>query len=241
MKTKINIRIRTLLLTKSIIRRKNFIFALILVLLVFVLSLALSSNIAIPEKKELTFINDAVKKAKAANKLLIIEFWAPECIPGTRLKDEIFENEENREFPKNNFLLIKVSPSDSIYSSLFKHFRLVNQCSCIFMDINGNEIDRSVNYDGNRLAYLNFLKEVSEGKNLYCQVFMTYKKDSTDVRTNYLLAKKLLFRYQLKDAVTHFNKVLLLDPHNTRGYNEECKLKIAESELMLSGSQEKLN
>ena len=241
MKTKINIRIRTLLLTKSIIRRKNFIFALILVLLVLILSLAFSSNSAIPEKKELTFINDAVKKAKTANKLLIIEFWTPECIPATKLKEEIFEKEENIEFIKVNFLLVKVSPADSIYSSLFKHFRLVNQSSCIFMDINGNEIDRSVNYDGNRLAYLNFLKEVSEGKNLYCQVFMTYTKDSTDIRNNYLLAKKLLFRYQVKDAISHFNKVLSLDPYNTRGYNEECKLKIAESELMLSGSQEKLN
>lgn len=233
MKTKINIRIRTVLLTKSIIRRKNFIFALILVILILILSLAFSSNSAIPEKNEFTFINDAVKKAKSENKLLIIEFWAPECNSSNRLKEEIFENEENSEYLKDNFLLVKVSPSDSVYSSLWKHFNLNNQNSCVFMDINGNEIDRSVSYDGNRDGYLNFLKDVSEGRNLYCQVFMAYKKDTTDVRNNYLLAKKLLFRYQLKEAVSHFNKVLLLDPFNNKGFNNDCRLKIAESVRIL--------
>jgi thioredoxin-related protein len=175
------------------------------------------------------FINDAVKKAKKVNKLLIIEFWDPECISSSKLKEEIFENEENREFFNSNFLLVKVSSSDSVYTSLHKHFNLSSQNSCIFMDINGNEIDRAVSYDGNKDAFLSFLKDVAEGRNLYCQVFMAYKKDTTDIRNNFLLAKKLLFRYQLNEAVKRFNKVLLLDPDNKNGYNEECKLKIKES------------
>jgi thioredoxin-related protein len=195
-----------------------------------ILSLAFSSNSSIPEKMEFTFINDAVKNAKTANKLLIIEFWDPECISSIRLKEEIFENEDTREYLKDNFLLVKVSPSDSVYTSLYKHFSLNHKNSCVFMDINGNEIDRSVSYDGNRDAYLIFLKDVAEGRNLYCQVFMAYKKDTTDVRNNYLFAKKLLFRYQFKEAVRHFNKVLLLDPDNNKGFNNECKLKITESE-----------
>jgi len=33
------------------------------------------------ESKEITFIDDAVKKAKTENKILIIEFWTPECGP----------------------------------------------------------------------------------------------------------------------------------------------------------------
>jgi hypothetical protein len=233
LKTKINIRIRTLFLTKSIIRRKNFIVALILVVLVLILSLAFSSQSAIPEREEIAFVNGVVKKAKTTNKLLVIEFWAPECTSSTKLKEEIFENERNKEFLENNFLIVKVCPSDQVYYSLFKHFNLDNQNACIFMDINGNEIDRSVNYDGNRNAYLNFLKDVSEGRNLYCQVFMAYKKDSMDVRNNYLLAKKMLFRCQIKDAINKFNNVILLDPRNSKGYNEECKLKIAESILIL--------
>ena len=114
-----------------------------------------------------------------------------------------------------------------------KHFNLEYQSSVIIMDKNGNEIDRAVNYDGNRDAYLTFLKEVSEGKNLYSVVFSTYKKDTMNINSNYILAKKLLFRYQVTDAIKHFNRVLLYDPENKSGHNTECKIQIAGSEMAL--------
>jgi len=206
--------------------------------LTVLMSIALGCVNQKPEKKEITFINDAVNKAKTANKILIIEFWAPECGPCIRLKRDIFENEKNREFLNKNFLLVQVSPIDSVYKPLWNHFNLAYQSSIIFMDQSGNEIDRTVSYDGNRDAYLDFIKEVSEDKNLYNELFSIYKKDTMDVESNYLLAKKLLFRYQLKDAIKLYNKVLLLDQENTKGFNPECKFKIAESNLMLTGNLE---
>jgi tetratricopeptide (TPR) repeat protein len=189
----------------------------------------------IPEKQEIKFINNAVKEAKVANKLLIIEFWAPECGPCIRLKHDIFENEKSKPFLNNNFVLVKVSPADSVYKALWEHFNLDYQSSVVFLDMNGNEIDRTVSYDGNREAYLNFLQEITEGKNLFSVVFSTYKKDTLNVTNNYVLAKKLLFRYQLKDAISQYNKVLRLDPDNKSGLKPECMYKIAESELMVSG------
>ena len=203
-------------------------------------SLTLSCVSKNPEKKEITFINEAVIKAKTADKILIIEFWAPECGPCIRLKRDIFENEKNKEFLNKNFFLVQVSPVDSVYKPLWNHFSLVYQSSIIFMDKNGNEIDRTVSYDGNREAYLDFLKQVSEGKNLYSDVFSNYKKDTMIVESNYLLAKKLLFRYQLKDAIKQFNKVLMLDPENISRFNPECKFRIAECDLMLTGNLEKM-
>src|SRR5664279_2690981 len=129
-----------------------------------------------PEKQEIRFISEAVKEAKVANKLLIIEFWAPECGPYIRLKHDIFENEKNSEFLNKNFVLVKVSPADSVYKPLWKLYNLEYQSTVIFFDMNGNEIDRTVSYDGNTDTYLNFMKEVSEGVNLYSVVFSTYNK-----------------------------------------------------------------
>jgi tetratricopeptide (TPR) repeat protein len=192
------------------------------------------------EKSEITFLNDAVNKAKTVNKILIIEFWAPECGPCIKLKCDIFENDKNLEFLNKYFLLVQVSPVDSLYNPLFKHFKLAYQSSVIYIDSNGNEIDRSVSYDGNKDAYLNLLKEVAEGKNLYKEIFATYKKDTLDAFSNYLLAKKLLSRYQLKDAIKHYNNVLLYDSENRLGLNTECKFKIAESELLLTGNLDKM-
>jgi thioredoxin-related protein len=208
---------------------KKLFCLLYLILLIFACAKQL------PEKQEIKFINDAVKEAKASNKLLIIEFWSPECGPCIRLKHDVFENEKSKTFLNNNFVLVTVSPADSVYKPLWKHFKLDYQSSVIFLDMNGNEIDRTVSYDGNREAYLNFLHEITEGKNLYSVLFSTYKKDTLNVTNNYILAKKLLFRYQLKDAIKQYNKVLILDPDNKYGLKPECIYRIAESELILSG------
>jgi thioredoxin-related protein len=190
-----------------------------------------------PEKEEIKFINAAVKRAKTANKLLIIEFWAPECGPCIRLKHDIFENEKTGEFLNRNFVLVNISQADPVYKPLWNHFNLNCQSTVIYMDKNGNEIDRTVSYDGNRDAYLNFLQEVSMGRNLYSVVFSAYKKDTLNVTSNYVLAKKLLFRYQVKDAASQFRKVLLYDPHDKSGHNTECTSKIAECELLLTLEQ----
>jgi thiol-disulfide isomerase/thioredoxin len=211
--------------------------------LFYLLSLFLISFACVyrqPEKLEIRFISGAVKEAKVANKLLIIEFWAPECGPCIRLKHDIFENENNTEFLNKNFVIAKVSPSDSIYKPLWKHYNLEYQSTVIFLDMNGNEIDRTVSYDGNRDAYLNFLKEISEGINLYSVVLSTYFKDTMNVNSNYVLAKKLMLRYQFKEAVHHFNKVLLLDRDNNFRHNPECRFRIAELELMLTGDVQKM-
>jgi len=213
---------------------KNFFYLLSVLLIVFACAYRL------PEKQEIRFISNAVKEAKASEKLLIIEFWAPECGPCIRLKHDIFENEKNKEFLGKNFVVVKVSPADSIYKPLWKFYNLEYQSTVIFLDMNGNEIDRTVSYDGNRDAYLNFMKEVSEGFNLYSVVFSTYKKDTLNVNSNYVLAKKLLFRYQTKEAIYHFNRVLLYDQDNRFGHNPESRFRIAEGELMLTGDVSKM-
>jgi thioredoxin-related protein len=191
-----------------------------------------------PEKQEIKFINEAVAKTKNSGKLVIIEFWDPECSSSVRLKDEIFENSRTNQFLNDNFILAKVSPDNPLYEPLWKHLRIEYRNSILILDQNGNEIERTVSYDGNKEAYLKFLKEVSNGKNLYSVVFLAYKKDTLDVLNNYLLANKLLLRYSLKDAIKQYNKVLLYDKHDLLGLNQECKLKIGECRSILAKAPE---
>jgi thioredoxin-related protein len=186
------------------------------------------------------FLSDATEKAKNDNKTLVIEFWAPECGPCIRLKRDVFENEGAKKLISDNFYLVQVSPADSIYKPLWNHFHLDYQSTIIFMNKNGIEIDRTVSYDGNRDYYLSFLKDVTDGKNLFIDVYSAYQRDSLEIKNNYLLATKLLFRYQLKDAIKLYNKVLMIDPENKSGFNYECKYKIAESQLMLNGDLSKM-
>jgi thioredoxin-related protein len=187
-----------------------------------------------PEKQEIRFINEAAAKAKNLNKLLIMEFSAPECSSCIRLKEDIFENQESAGFIKDNFVVVSVTPSDPVYKPLWDHFKLENQSTAIILDQNGNEIERTVSYNNNREDYLEFLKDVSQGKNLYGIVLAAYEKDPLNVRNNFLLAEKLMFRNQIKEAIKHYNNVLMYDPDNGFGLNRNCRLKIAESSQVLA-------
>jgi thioredoxin-related protein len=187
-----------------------------------------------PEKQEIRFINEAVAKAKNLNKLLILEFAAPESASCIRLKEDIFENKESAMFINDNFVVVSVTPSDPVYKPLWDHFKLENQSTAIILDQNGNEIERTVSYNNNREDYLEFLNDVSQGKNLYSIVLAAYEKDPLNVRNNFLLAEKLMFRNQIKEAIKHYNNVLMYDPDNGFGLNRNCRLKIAESSLILA-------
>lgn len=188
------------------------------------------------ERKEIVYISKAVQQAANENKLLIIEFWAPSCGPCIRLKRDIFENQGSKEFLEKNFLVLKISPADSIYSPLYKHFKLAYQSTVIYIDKKGNELDRTVSYDGNRDAYLNFMKDIIEGKNLYKDIIEAYQKDTLNAYNNYLLAKKLMFIYEFKNASKQLKNVLVYDPEDKLGLHAECKFKIAEIEFILTGS-----
>jgi thioredoxin-related protein len=206
--------------------------------ILYVLLILLACISQKPEKQEIKFINEAVAKTKNTGKLVIIEFWAPVCSTSVRLKDEIFENAKNNQFLNDNFIIVKVSTDNPLYEPLWKHFSLQYQNSVLILDQNGNEIERTVSFDGNKDAYLKFLKEVSSGKNLYNVVFSAYKKDTLDVLNNYLFANKLRYRYQMKDAIKHYNNVLLYDKHDLLGLNRECELKIVECRYVLAKSPE---
>jgi thioredoxin-related protein len=185
-----------------------------------------------PEKQEIKFINQAITRAKQANKLLILEFSAPGCISCSMIDRDIFLNEKSSNFLNENFVIVHISPSDPVYQPLLNHFGLSNQSSVIYFDHNGNELDRTINYDGNRESYLNFIRDVSEGKNLYSMVLSAYKKDSLNIYYCYLMAEKFRFRNRPADAITEYRKILKSDTGNNYGLNQECRLKIERARIM---------
>lgn len=174
------------------------------------------------------------------NKTLILEFWAPSCGTCLKLKNDIFDNAKNHDFIQKNFVLARVSPANPVYKSLFKHYNLQMQPSVLFFDGNGNEIERSVGYNGNKELYLQFLNDIVKKKNLFHKIYSNYRKDTSDINLNYQLAKKYLFRYENQKAKKIFEFILRNDPLNEYGFNSECNFRIAENSFLNDGNIEKL-
>jgi tetratricopeptide (TPR) repeat protein len=156
------------------------------------------------------------------------------------MKRDIFENKIHAEFVHKYFFLLQVSPADSVYNSLWKYFHLEYQSSVIYIDKNGNEIDRTVGYNGDRDAYLNMMKDIAYGKNLYKDVVKKFRRDKLNVLNCCLMARKLASRYELEEAVNMYNKILSYDSANKLGFRAECMFKIAEMELTRTGNLKKM-
>jgi thioredoxin-related protein len=208
----------------------------IMVILFF--SLILQSQAG--ETKDRIYIKNVARKAAKEHKLLVIEFWSPSCLPCMGMKRDIFENKMHAEFVHKYFYLTQLSPTDSIYKSLWNYFHLDYQSSIIYVDKNGNEIDRTVGYNGDRDAYLNMMKDIGHGRNLYKDILKKYRRDTLSVSNCCLMARKLASRYEMEEAVNLFNKILSYDSANKHGLRTECMFKIAEMELMQTGSLKKV-
>jgi thioredoxin-related protein len=208
----------------------------ILVILLF--SLVLQSRAG--ETKERVIIKNAARKAAKEHKLLAIEFWSPSCNSCIAMKRDIFENKVHAETVHKYFLLMQVSPADSIYKSLWKYYKLEYESSVIYVDKNGNEFDRTVGYNGDRDAYLTMVNDLARGRNLYKEVAGKFRKDSLNVSNCFLMARKLAFRYELEESARLYNKVLSQDPANKHAFRAECLFKIAEAEYTRTGNLKKM-
>jgi thioredoxin-related protein len=207
-------------------------------LMILFFSLTLLSQAG--ETKDRTYIKNAARLAAKENKLLALEFWAPSCGPCIGMKRDIFENKMHSEFVNKYFLLMKVSPADSMYNSLWNYFKLEYQSSVIYVDKNGNEIDRTVGYTGDRDAYLNLMNDIAHGKSLYKDVVKKYRRDTLNIMNCCLLARKLASRYELEEALKMYNTILSYDSANKLGLHDECTFKIAEMELTRTGRINKM-
>lgn len=208
------------------------------ILMILFFSLMLQSQAG--ETKDRVFIKNAARTAAKEHKLLAIEFWSPSCNPCIGLKRDIFENIMQVGFVRKYFHLVQVSPADSIHNSLWNYFHLEYQSSVIYLDKNGNEIDRTVGYNGDRDDYMSLMKDIADGRNRYKDVVKKYRRDTLNVLNCCLMARKSASRYELEEAAKLYKRILDSDSANKLGFRDECTFKIAEIERTNTGSYEKL-
>ena len=192
------------------------------------------------ETKEGIYIKNAARTAGKEHKVLVVEFWDSSCNPCMALKRDIFDNTMQSGFVDRYFRMMQLSPADSMYMPLVNYFHLQYQSSVIYIDRDGNEIDRTVGYTGNRDAYLKIMNDVAHRRNLYKDIVRKYRRDTLNVSHCFLMARKLASRYELEQAVNLFNKVLALDTANKLGFHAECAFNIAEMEYTLTGNLKKM-
>lgn len=211
---------------------------------ILVVIFILLANIIKAQDTEVKFfdipLGDAVIKAKNENKIVMIEFWAPTCLPCINLSKNVFHNVKYGDYLNKHLISVKFSPSDKDYENLWKKYDLIVQSTVIFLDQNGEEIERRCDYDGDSEKYYNFIKDVVNGKDLYSTLVKELEKDSLNTELNYRIAIKNIDRYEYKKANKYLENVVRLDENNKYGYLDEALYRLAYSEFNFRKNEKKM-
>ena len=142
----------------------------------------------------------------------------------------VWQDSEVGEFSNTKYVNLRVTVSDEDYNEWRTRFNTPGTPTVVFLDADGEEIDRFVGFggeDAGKEEVFQMLKDFSAGVNTLSAVLAEHEQNPEDVDINYKLAKKYLTRFETPKANPYFEKVLELDPEDTKGYGEEASYRVA--------------
>ncbi|MFC2161608.1 hypothetical protein ACFLRX_08160 [Acidobacteriota bacterium] len=142
----------------------------------------------------------------------------------------VWQDSEVGEFANAKYVNLRVTVSDDDYRDWSTTFSTPGTPTVIFLDAEGEEIDRFFGFggeDAGKEEVFQMLKDFSAGVNTLAAVKAELEQNPEDVDINYKMAKKYFRRYEMPEAIPYFEKVLELDPDNTKGYKEEASYRVA--------------
>lgn len=138
------------------------------------------------------------------------------------------------------FVNLRIQNSDKGYAEFRKQYNIIGTPTVLFMDAEGGEIDRIVGFGGDKDEYFQKVQDYTAGKGTLRALLAEFVGKEDDVDANFAMAEKYLGRYEQEQAVPHFQKVLELDPEDTKGHRVEATYRIALNEARANQDMEPL-
>lgn len=135
------------------------------------------------------------------------------------------------EFINQNFVSIKLNGKKGEGPELKKKLEVQGYPTIVFLDTEGNEIDRVFGWDGDTDNFKTTLENFLAGKGTLKSMLAAIEQKPDDLELNFQLAEKYRSRWQADKAAPYFKKVLQLDPQNSKGYAEKATCCIALDRL----------
>ena len=180
---------------------------------------------------EIKFINgtyaEVLSKAKAENKVLMVDFFTDWCKWCVELDKKVYTNSEVADFANKNQVNWKIDAEKGEGIELAKKFQVSGYPTVVFVDGNGDEIDRIVGYLPVK-DFLPAMKDFVSGKNTLKSLQATLSENANDIEANFRLGKKMLESGNAEDAKKYLEKVISMDSENNSGWTDDAELYLAQ-------------
>jgi thioredoxin-related protein len=196
-------------------------------LILTLISLFALSNLKAEEVKFVTgSYAEVLKLAKSENKIIMADVYTEWCIWCKQLEMTVYTDPAVSEFANKNQINWKFDAENGEGIELAKKFDIKGYPTLIFIDGDGNEVDRMY---GTFTAqeFLEFIKGINSGTGTINSMKASLVKNPDDVKMNYELSRRYGNLEMSKEAEPLYKKIIALDPDNKYGYTDIAEFQLA--------------
>jgi tetratricopeptide (TPR) repeat protein len=194
-------------------------------LIIFALLLIFGSS-----RAQINFYNgslsEVMQKAKSENKVLMVDVLTEWCKWCVELDNKVYANPTVYEFANANQLNYKIDAENGEGIDFAKKYKVMGYPTILFLDGNGNEIDRIFGYYPAKDFY-EMMVDYNKGVNTFSSLKAILEKDPNDIPANLKIADKYMSLGETKEAKEHLSKIIEIDPQNLSGKEDDAKFKLA--------------
>lgn len=178
---------------------------------------------------------DVLAKAKAENKIVMIDFYTDWCKWCVELDKKVYTNPEVAGFANTYQINWKIDAEKGEGVELAKKYNVSGYPTIVFVDGSGEEIDRIIGYLPAK-DFLVLMREFAAGKTV-TSLKKSLESNPDDVEANFRLGKRSLDLGITDEAKKCFERVVALDPGNKKGFTDDAELYLAQ----MSGKSENID
>lgn len=171
-------------------------------------------------------VADIMAMAKSQNKVVMVDVlteWCKWCI---ELDNKVYAKPEVGEFANANQINYKIDAEIGEGIDFAKKYNVTGYPTILFIDKDGNEIDRIVGYVPVK-DFKEMMMDYNKGVNTYNDLKVKLEKNPADVEANLKFADKLMTLGQDETAKNNLNRVIETDPSNAQGKTDDAKYRLA--------------
>jgi thioredoxin-related protein len=208
--------------------------------IIILISLFILTQISFSQIKfEKSSLSEVLEKAKSENKVLMVDVltdWCKWCI---ELDNKVYEDHEVADFANANQINFKIDAEKGEGIEFAKKYKISGYPTVLFLDGNGNEIDRIYGYYPKKEFFV-MMQDYNKGVNTFNDLTQKLEKDPANIDANLKMADKYIALGETDKAKAHLNKIIETDPGNAAGKTDDAKFKlasIAQKETVISELQ----
>lgn len=171
-------------------------------------------------------LSEVEQKAKAEHKVLMVDVLTDWCKWCVELDNKVYSNPKVAEFANANQINYKIDAEKGEGVDFAKKYKIKGYPTVLFLDGDGNEIDRVYGYYPAKDFY-EMMVDYNKGVNTFSSLNAELEKDPDDILANLKIADKYIALGQTDDARKHLNKIIEVDPQNLSGKEDDAKYKLA--------------